>query len=172
MGICKISKFLLCFVFFLIVTAPLYSYDIYAGRKIGPVNMGMALVDALRGLKNPVMKELRGKVSDNFFVKILKLPEAGILRYSSLFYCPDLNIVLLTEKGKVTAVAVTAEEGLLEGVVDVKRGIEPVLVFYGKAGMTIVKRNEHRIYIYKERRIMFFDDNGNGTVDMIIIWMN
>jgi|GEM_PF-2687633 len=170
MGFLKSNKLFPVILILLMGTGSLYAYDIYSGKKVGPVKIDMPLSDAFRELKNPVLKELKEKDRENFFAKILQLPEAGMLHYNSLFYCPELNIVLLVANGKVSGLAVTAEEGMLEGVVDVKRGIEPVLVFYGKAGMTIVKKNEHRVYVYKERGIMFFDDNSNGSVDMIIIW--
>lgn len=170
MGLFKCNKFLQGVLVLLLGTAPLYSYDIYSGNKVGTVKISMTLRNALRELNDPALSELREKHNKNFFLKIMQLPEAGILHYSSLFYCLELNMVLIIQNGKIAALAVTAEEGMLEGVVDVKRGIEPVLVFYGKAGMTIIKRNNHRVYIYKKRGIMFFDDNGNGSVDMIIIW--
>ncbi len=143
---------------------------IYAGRSAGEIEIGMETGKALGLARAPAVSKVVEGNEKRFFMDVLKIKGVKGPLYDRLYYIQESGLVVISCRGRVAGIAVVSGKGLLEGAVSADRGIEPVLVFYGKEGRHVVKNGSHRGYFYLKRGIAFFDDDANGNVDMIVVW--
>jgi hypothetical protein len=101
---------------------------------------------------------------------ILEADNFADIKFDSLSRSGNSSILFL-EKGIITAIAgLTIERRTTSDGVLLSRGIGNFILNYGNSGLSIVKRKNHSIYIYKESGIAVFDDNNDKTIDMYLIF--
>lgn len=166
------SRRIVMMILLAVMIAPSVSFGhaILAGKRVGDVHIGMRINEALRALKGPVAQKVLEPQKKELFSGILGVAGIGDLVYDRIIHVKEKGLILVILDKRVVGIVDLNDGGMLEDVISLKRGAETILVFYGKAGMVVARRGNHRIYSYPKRGIAFFDDNSDGTFNMVIVW--
>ncbi len=78
---------------------------------------------------------------------------------------------LFTNNGIITAIAgLSPASRVTDDAVKLTEGVDSFIMNYGNSGLTMVKDDTHRIYIYKQAGIAIFDDDSDDSIDMYLIF--
>jgi len=107
---------------------------------------------------------------ENNIAEILTLDYFSDLKFDSLIYKENESVLFLN-KGIITAIAgLTIDKRITSDAVLLSRGVDNFILNYGNSGLSIMKRGEHSVYIYKDFGIAVFDDNNDNIIDMYLIF--
>lgn len=59
---------------------------------------------------------------------------------------------------------------MTDEAVKLQDGADSFIINYGNSGLRIITEGSHRIYIYRDLGIAIFDDYGDDTIDMYLIF--
>ncbi len=94
----------------------------------------------------------------------LKIP------YSKIYYYETRRFVVFMNRDAVTAIAGMNTGRVTADSVGLENGMQHFMFNYGNEGLAIVTKNPHRLLIYRSLGIAVADDEGDGTIDMYIVF--
>lgn len=79
--------------------------------------------------------------------------------------------VIFTRHNVITAIAgLTSERRVTESAVKLSDGADSFILNYGNSGMEILREGQHRAYLYRGLGIAIFDDYGDDSIDMYLVF--
>jgi hypothetical protein len=94
----------------------------------------------------------------------LKIP------YSKIYYYEARRFAVFLYRETVTAIAGMNTARVTADSVGLENGIQHFMFNYGNEGLDVVMKNSHRLLIYRSLGIAVADDEGDGTIDMYIVF--
>ena len=79
--------------------------------------------------------------------------------------------VIFTRHNVITAIAgLGVERRVTESAVKLSDGSDSFILNYGNSGMEILREGQHWAYIYRRLGIAIFDDYGDDSIDMYLVF--
>jgi len=103
--------------------------------------------------------------------KILGIKKFPEISYDSIIYHKD-KTVIFTRHNIVTAIAgLNAERRVTDSAVKLSDGADSFILNYGNSGIEIIREGEHTGYLYRNVGIAIFDDYGDDSIDMYLVFI-
>ncbi len=92
------------------------------------------------------------------------------IKYDMIILSENNHIILLSYKDLVTAVIGFNHGRVTNDAVSLDKGINYFIFNYGNNEIYQIQNEYGKIYIFKNIRIILFDDNNNDTIDMYLVY--
>jgi len=114
--------------------------------------------------------KIKTSVIPEAFVSVFGKREIQIAQFNQIIYL-QYRYAIFTNNGIVTAIAgLSPANRVTYDAVKLTDGSDNFIINYGNSGLEIIKDGKHRIYNYKKLGIAIFDDNGDDSIDMYIVF--
>ncbi|MCX7678794.1 MAG: hypothetical protein N2316_06210 [Spirochaetes bacterium] len=104
------------------------------------------------------------------FTTIFQLPPELHIPFEDIYYYGNEHGIIFFHKGNVSAIGGFAKKRVTHDGVSLENGIQRVIFHYGNEELLTLAKGKHRAYIYFQKGIALFDDNGDDGIDLYLIF--
>jgi len=91
-------------------------------------------------------------------------------QFDSIFRKKESTVLFIKNKTIIAITGMKTERRITDDAVLLSKGVDNLILSYGNSGLSVITRNKHRLYIYKESGLALFDDNSDDTIDMFLVF--
>jgi len=92
------------------------------------------------------------------------------LRFDSIIVKKNSAVLFLKSNTIMAIAGLKIERRITFDAVMLSQGSDNFILKYGSSGLETIRRNNHKVHIYKESGIAIFDDNSDDFIDMYLIF--
>jgi len=110
------------------------------------------------------------KVDQDLLADVLKVRVIMKLPFTHLYIYDNSNVIIGFSGDIVTFILVWHPQGVLIDGIPLSKGIASIVFNYGNDGLTVINDEKSSLYFYLERGVSFIDENGDNSVDGVLIF--
>lgn len=101
---------------------------------------------------------------------LIKDNHIPVFRFNRIIYSRNRYALFLND-GVVNAIAgLSPVNRVTDEAVNLQEGADNFIINYGNNGLKIISEGSHRVYIYRGLGIAIFDDYGDDSIDMYLVF--
>jgi len=113
---------------------------------------------------------IQSSVLPDFFSPLFTQRQNTLIKFNSVIYLRNRYAVFVND-GTVSAIAgLSPSNRVTDDAFRLTEGADSFIMNYGNSGLKIIKDGRHRIYLYNKLGIAVFDDNGDDSIEMYIVF--
>ena len=104
--------------------------------------------------------------------EIVEIDSLKYLQFDCLFYIKNTSVLFLKNSRIIAIAGLNTERRITSDGVVLSRGIDNFILNYGNSGLLTITKGNHRAYHFKDSGIILFNDFGDSSIDMYLIFKN
>lgn len=143
---------------------------VYPGAGSEGIVLNESTDSAMRrnNLKNYSISKTMGR--EELFKSVFKIESPLPIRFDSLIYVKDINIIIVNYNNKVNAIIGLDPRRITVDSVDLAKGIDYLIFNYGNDGLIKLQKKENVFYLYPKQGLCLADDHNDGSIDFYIVF--
>jgi len=92
------------------------------------------------------------------------------LNFNRIAYMRNRYVLFLHDETVKAVAGLSSINRITDEAVRLSEGADIFIMNYGNSGLEIIRDDRHRIYLYRKLGIALFDDYGDDTIDMYLVF--
>ena len=141
------------------------------GVSAGVISLGGKVEQVVRLYQNSAFERVRHKQQKNLFADVFNVSAKRDILFDEIYYYNEAGLIVFCLDRTIVAIIVTYRDVVLEGAGSLARHINSVLLNFGNKGISVLKKDDNTLYLFRDRGVALFDDKSDGEIDMAAVFL-